>query len=184
MEAVVNKTESKLSPQINQAVELAEVAEKIRDDALVSAKSKLPPILQGQNLEELFQDTYFFCYFKHGLVESVCQTLCDYDEKIMESYCFDPNANPDCQSGEEILVDGTLNIILVVESKTAGLDALTASLNRSLTQALKELPIPMLKSYDSILNIIQVTQDDVENRKGYAALISSIYVKALKVWPN
>jgi hypothetical protein len=173
-----------VSPQIHQAVELAEVAEKIRDNALDFAKMKLPPVKRDQNLEELFQQRNFTCDFKHGLVEGVCETIGEYDGKVLESYCFDPDANPDCQSGDEIPLDGTINIILVVESKTAGLDALITSLDRGLTQALKELPIPSLVSYDSVLNIIQVTQNDVEKRKGYAALLSSLYVRALKVWPN
>ena len=184
MDTVAKNLESKVSPQIHQAVELTEVAEKIKDKALDFAKMKLPPLKRDQNLEELFQQRNFFCDFKHGLVEGVCQTIGEYDGKVIESYCFDPDANPDCQSGDEIPLDGTINIILVVESKTAGLDALITSLDRGLTQALKELPIPNLVSYDSVLNIIQVTQNDVENRKGYAALISSLYAPALKVWPN
>ena len=184
MDTVTKNMDSKVSPEIHQAVEMVDVAEKIRDYALNFAKMKLPPVKKDQNLEALILDRHFLCDFKHGLVEGVCQTICDYDGKVIESYCFDPDANPDCQSGEETPIDGTINIILVVESKTAGLDALIISLDRSLTKALKELPIPNLAFYDSVLNIIQVTQDDVEKRKGYAALISSTYVRALKVWPN
>lgn len=184
MATVTKSVDSKVSPKIHQAVEMVDVAEKIRDYALDFAKMKLPPVKQDQGLEALFMDRNFFCDFKHGLVEGVCQTICDYDGKVIESYCFDPDANPDCQSGEEIPLDGNINIILVVVSKTAGLDALIISLDRGLTKVLKELPISNLASYDSVLNIIQVTQEDVEKRKGYAALISSTYVRALKVWPN
>jgi hypothetical protein len=184
MDTVTRNMESRMSTPLHQAVELMDVAEKLRDEALNFAKIKLPPVKKDQRLEALFLDRSFLCDFKHGLIEGVCQTICEYDGKAIESYCFDPDANPDCQSGEEIPIDGTINIILVVESKTAGLDAFVTSLDRGLTQALKELPIPMLASYDSVLNIIQVTRNDVEKRKGYAALISSMHVPALKIWPN
>ena len=184
MDTVTKNIESNVTTQIHQAVELMDVANNIRDEALNKAKMKMPLVKQDQNLEDLFKDRNFLCSFKHGLIEGVCKILCEYDGNAIESYCFDPDANPDCQSGEEVPIDGNLNIILIVESKTAGLDALITSLDGSLTQALKELPFPTLKSYNSVLNIIQVTHGDVERRKGHAALISSPYVRALRVCPN
>jgi len=167
-----------------QAVELLEVARKIRDKALRFAQMKLPLIQQDQKLDDLFHQCHFYTDFKHGLIDSICRTIREFDENAIESYCFDQDANPDCQSGDDVSLDRTINIILVVESKTAGLQAFITSLDRALTQVLKEFPIPDIASYDSLLNIIPVTQQDIEKRRGYAALLSSVYVPALKVWPS
>ena len=79
-------------------------------------------------------------------------------------------------------IDGTINLILVVSSPTAGLEAFIASLDRSLTQSLKELPLPILATYDSVLNAILITKKDLELGKGHAALVTSIFTPPLKVW--
>jgi len=180
--ATIKTQEPKVKISSEQATELFEVAEKIRDDAITFARMKLPQFKQDTDLGVLLEKRDFLCGFKHGLVESTCHVLGDYDGKALESYYFDPCDNPDAQSGEEIPVDCTLNIILVVKSKTAGLEAFIASLDRALTQALKELPLPMVASYDSVLNVIPVTKKDVESGKGYAVLLSSVHAPALKIW--
>jgi hypothetical protein len=182
MSSVVETPQKKATVSLKKATDLSEVAKVTRDAALDFARSKLPPIKQDQELETLFQQRDFLCAFKHGLVESTCHVIGDYDTKALESYYFEPCTNPDAQSGEDIPIDGTLNIILVVMSKTAGLEAFINSLDRALTKTLKELPLPLLDSYDSVLNVIPVTAEDIEKGKGYATLLSSVHAPALKVW--
>jgi len=182
MNSVEKTSKKKETLSSKEATGLIEVAENIRDAALGFARSKLSPIKRDQELEALFQYHDFLCAFKHGLVESTCHVIGDYDVKALESYYFDPCANPDAEFSEVIPFDGTLNIILVVKSKTAGLEAFIASLDRALTQVLKELPLPMLKSYDSVLNVIPVTEEDIEKGKGYAVLLTSVHAPALKIW--
>jgi hypothetical protein len=182
MRSVVETPQKKATLSSKQATDLTEVAKMTRDAALDFALLKIPPVKRDLDLAFLLQQHDFFCAFKNGLVESTCRVIGDYDAKALESYYFDPCANPDAQSGEEIPIDGTLNIILVVKSKTAGLEAFINSLDRAMTEALKELPLPLLDSYDSVLNIIPVTKEDIEKGKGYATLLSSIHAPALKVW--
>ena len=165
-----------------QATQLNEVVETIIGDALEWARMKTPPIRQEQDLDILFQQHDFFCNFKYGLADGVGRVIGEYDVNVLEIYLFEPCANPDFQSGEEMPIDGTINLILVVSSSTAGLEAFIASLDRSLTQSLKELPLPILARYDSVLNAILITKKDLELGKGHAALVTSIFTPPLKVW--
>lgn len=182
MNSVTKTPKKKVTHSSKQTTDLLEVAQKTRDAALDFARFQLPPVKQDLELKVLFQRHDFLCAFKHGLVESTCRVIGEYDENALASYFFDPCANPDAQSGEDIPIDGTLNIILVVKSKTAGLEAFITALDRSLTKVLKELPLPLLDSYDSVLNVIPVTEEDIEKGKGYATLLTSIHAPALKIW--
>ncbi|MGB7114713.1 MAG: hypothetical protein WBD56_01090 [Anaerolineales bacterium] len=165
-----------------QATQLNEVVETIIEEALECARLKIPPIRQEQDLDILFQQHDFFCTFKYGLADEVGRVIGEYDVNMEEIYLFEPCANPDFQSGEDMPIDGTINLILVVSSPTAGLEAFIASLDRSLTQSLKELPLPILAKYDSVLNAILITKKDLELGKGHAALVTSIFTPPLKVW--
>jgi len=171
MSSVVETPQKKVLLSPTQAADLLEVAKTARDAALDFARVKLPAVKRDLDLEFLLQQHDFLCAFKNALVENTCRVIGDYDAKALESYYFEPCTNPDAHSGEEIPVDGTLNIILVVNS-----------LDRALTTALKELPFPLLDSYDSVLNVIPVTEEDIEKGKGYAVLLSSVHAPALKVW--
>jgi hypothetical protein len=182
MSSVVETPQKKVSLSSMQTADLLEVAKTARDAALDFARLKFPPVKRDLDLEYLFRQRDFLCAFKSGLVENTCRVIGDYDAKALASYYFEPCTNPDTQSGEDIPIDGTLNIILVVKSKTAGLEAFINSLDRVLTKALKELPLPLLDSYDSVLNVIPVTEEDIEKGKGYAILLSSVHAPALKVW--
>jgi hypothetical protein len=182
MSSVVETSPKETTFAAKHASEPLEVAKMIREAALDFAQSKLLPNKRDLDLELLFQRQDFFCAFKNGLVENTCRVIGDFDSKAIESYYFEPCANPDAQLGVVDHIDGTLNIILVVKSKTAGLEAFIASLDRALVKTLKELPIPMLDSYDSVLNVITVTDEDVEKGKGYAVLLSSVHAPAIKVW--
>jgi hypothetical protein len=172
----------KVSPSPMQSADLLEVAKTARDAALDFARLKLPTVKKDLDLEFLLRQRDFLCAFKNALVENTCRVIGDYDAKALASYYFEPCTNPDAHLGEEVPIDGTLNIILVVKSKTAGLEAFINSLDRALTTALKELPLPLLDSYDSVLNVIPVTEEDIEKGKGYAVLLSSVHAPALKVW--
>jgi hypothetical protein len=182
MSSVVETSQKKVSFSPLQAADLLEVAKMARDAALDFARVKLPAVKRDLDLEFLLQQHDFLCAFKNALVENTCRVIGDYDAKALASYYFEPCTNPDAHSGEDIPVDGTLNIVLVVKSKTAGLEAFINSLDRALTTALKELPFPLLDSYDSVLNVIPVTEEDVEKGKGYAVLLSSLHAPAIKVW--
>jgi hypothetical protein len=183
MDTVVQQPRSSVGVSTHSITQLHEIAETIYDDAIEHAHAMFPPIKRKEELEHLFNDREFICRFKCGLSSSVSRVLAEYDDRTSAIYIFEPCANPDIESGEFLPLDGTLNLLLVVKSPTAGMEAFIASLDRALTQQLRDLPTPMFATTPSILNVIPVTEYDIEHCRGFAALLSSVYAPPLKVWP-
>ncbi len=181
MDTLVRFPETKVDISSTKVTQLQEVAETIREDALVLARSKLPRFQRDQDLEILFQHRDFLERFKCGLAKGIGDTLAAHDEQVSALYLFNPSANPDAESGEEIQLDATLHLLLLVNTPTAAMAAFIASLDRALTQCVKELPLPLSPKCDSILDVIPITTEDVKKRRGYAALLSSIFAPPLKI---
>ena len=160
----------------------AELANQVRDAGLLSARQKLPLKDHEASLEELFKRADFLCNFKYGVAQEVSEMIAAHDARIKQVYMFEPCMNPDCESGEILPVDGSVHLLAVVSNSTAGLEAFIASLDRALIESFGELPLDLFESYTSVLNVIPVSEKDVESCQGYAAMISSIYAPPLKIW--
>ena len=163
-----NPLEEKMNGLINTAIEVAQ--------------AKLSLSLRKTDLGELFQRHDFMNYFKYNLSENISDILSENDKKILEVHLFEPSANPDAESGEYLPMDASLHLLVLVKSASAGLTALISSLDRALVKSIKDLPSPLFKNLESALDIIPVTKEEVENRTGYAALLTSIYAPPLRIW--
>jgi hypothetical protein len=175
------KTKMKITP--SQVTHLSEVVETIVEDALAYARAQIPSAFRDQDLSILLQDRDFFCRFKCGLSLRISQILAEFDKRVLEIYSFDPYTNPDVESGEYLPLDGNLNLLMIVSSPSAGLEAFFTSLDRALTSQLKLLPLPMLAQYQSVLNAVPVTEKDIKLRRGLGALASSVFSSPMKTWP-
>lgn len=168
-----------VTPRVTQS---HEIADTIQEDALKQAHAKLAPFQRSLDLEALFQRHDFFDGFKYSVAKSVSNVIADHDSNAKAFYLFDPSTNPDVETGEYLPMEATIHLLLLVERPSAGLEAFIASLDRALTQSLKALPSPMLATTSSILNIILITEEDIKHRRGYAALILSLFAPPLKIW--
>lgn len=162
--------------------DLEELAIQIRDAGLLNARQKLYPKDQQADLEELFQRTDFLCNFKYGVAQEVSKTIAEHDTRIKQVFLFEPCMNPDCESGENLPIDGSVHLLAVVSKSSAGLEAFIASLDRALVESFDELPLDHFESYTSVLNVIPVREKDIERCQGYAAMISSTFAPPLKIW--
>jgi hypothetical protein len=166
-----------------QITQLNDVAETILEDAVTYARAQLPSAFRDQALGILLTDRDFFCRFKCGLSNTISQTISEFDSRVLEVYTFDPYCNADIESGEYLPLDGNLNLLVVVSAPSAGLQAFITSLDRALTEQLRDLPLPMLAQYQSVLNAVLVTERDIKLRRGFGALASSVFSSPMKTWP-
>ena len=173
--AVLKNDEESINPIEEKMVDLINIA-------LKAAQAKLSLALRKNDLGELFQRHDFMNWFKYNLSENISEILSENDKKILEIHLFEPSANPDAESGEYLPMDASLHLLVLVEATSAGLTALIASLDRALVKFIKDLPSPLFTNLTSMLDVIPVTKEDVENRTGYAALLTSIYAPPLKIW--
>ncbi len=161
---------------------LQEVAETIQIDALQHAHAKFTQPMRAADLAELLQRNDFIDHFKFGLAERIANTLAAHDELVQAIYYFDPNLSSDAETEVYAPLDASVNLLVQVASKSAALESFIAALDDALTQEARKLPSPLFSSLVSILNAILITQDDVDQRRGYAILLSSMYLKPRQVW--
>ena len=166
-----------------QVSSLLETAETILDNALNLARKKLLPRDQDADLTKLFERRDFLDYFKYILAQEVAQVIATYDQRVQAVYLFEESANPDAETEEYLqFVDLTIHLLALVTSASAALEAFVASLDRSLTEVLSELPSNAFARRTSFLDVLPVTESNIEEGRGYAVLLSSIYARPLKIW--
>ena len=161
---------------------LQEVAETIQMDALQHAHTMFTQPMKAADLAEVLQRNDFIDHFKYGLAERIANTLAAHDEHVQAIYYFDPNLNSDSEIETYAPLDASVNLLVQVETKSAALESFIAALDQALTLEARKLPSPLYAQLVSILNAILVTEEDVDQRRGYAILLSSMYLKPRQVW--
>ena len=161
---------------------LQEMAETIQMDSLQYAHTKFTQPMRAAGFEEVLQRHDFISYFKLGMAQRIANTLAAHDDQVREIHYFDPNLSSDSEIEAYAPLDPSVNLLVVVESKSAALDSFIAALDMALTQEARKLPSPLFASLTSILNAMIITEGDVDQKRGYAALLSSMYLKPLQVW--
>jgi hypothetical protein len=161
---------------------LQEIAQKICDEALCRTYARMAPVQQALGVEYLLQHQDFFQSFKYHLAKEVAETLGANDNHVQAVYLFEPATNPDAETGQDQPLDATIHLLVVVSKSSAALDAFIEALEQGLSRYLNELPSPLLAGRRSILNVLLITEESVEQRQGYASLISSILAPPFKLW--
>jgi hypothetical protein len=174
--------ETKTEAPIAQVTRLQEEAETIRDNALSAARSRLSARQQDDALADLLQIPTFLNSFKYGLAEGVSNVIVANDGNVQAVYHFEESTNPDSETEEALMPDVGVHLLLLVDSNSAALDAFIKSLDGTLTRLIRELPSPSLAKRTSILNVIPISQEDVDNKQGYGALLSSMFARPVKLW--
>jgi len=163
---------------------LQETAETIQGDTLQHARARFYRFNEEAPLGELMQQPQFFEYFKFELANCLGETIAAHDEQVQEVYYFDPNLNPDAQTESDLPLDPTVNLLVLVKSKTAALQSFIKALDSALTQQVRSLPSPLLADLNATLNAILISEEDVVNGCGYAVLLKSLYNRPRRLWPS
>jgi len=119
-------------------------------------------------------------YCRYGLAKKVAESIGRLDENVKAVYTLDYDATPEdrCFSGEA--ETSPIHLIVWAARKTDALDALVKALDRALVKAYADLiDAPELTH---LLDVQVIDDTDVEERRGYGALLSSIYNRPIQVW--
>ena len=161
---------------------LQEVVETIREDALILAQDRLTDAMRGLDLKHLFRRPDFVDNFKYELASGVATALSDNDPRVEAIYTYEPSANPDSELGNDMPVDATVHLLVKVQVSSAALVAFIAALDRALTASLRDLPSPKFAERESVLDVNLITGKDIEEGRGYAVILSSVFAPPLKIW--
>ena len=134
-------------------------------------------------LSKLLERRDFIEYFKYALAQEAAQVLATNDQRIQSVFLFEESSNPDAETEDYPLsMDLSVHLLALVTSASAALEAFVFSLDRALTEVLCTLPSSDFSRRSSFLNVLPITESEVEEGQGYAILLSSIYARPLKIW--
>ncbi len=182
MTTAVLTAESETQVPATAVSDVSVTADEIRESALAFVQEKLTAFQRGLDLIGLIRRSEYLEIFKHGLAIGVAKALARYDQRVLAVYTYELQSNTDVETGEAVPLNPTLNMLLLVSTPSAALDAFIGSLDRALLASLKELDLPVLKPRNFILEVNVVTRQDIQYQIGYAKLLSSVFVPPLKVW--
>lgn len=165
-----------------QVRHLGEIAETLWGDALAAARNKLGIAGVNQSLTALFKRGDFVDYFKYELATRTARELAANDERVHAIYIYDPSSNPDCEAGIYPSIDMSVHLLVQVSIPSAALETFIDSLDSALTATMKELLPEIFERRNFILNATIISEQDVKLRRGYAALLSSLFAPPLKIW--
>lgn len=166
---------------VDQVTKIQDLVETIRDDAVTFALSKLTPFQRTKELEMLIWQHEFLSHFKCGLAKGIGDTLLSHDEQVRTVYLFEPSANPDAVEGIEMSADAAVHLLVRVKKRSAALNTLISAMDKALTASVKKLGWSRYSSYRSVIDIIPITDEDIEQRKGFAALLTSVISPPIRV---
>jgi len=164
-----------------EIADIQEVTTIFRDKAIEYAVSRSSVPGRKEDLQTLSQKQEFLSHLKCGLAKGVGDFLSQNDVQVKEVYLFEPEANPDVESGVLPTLDATVHLLVLIGTPSAALEALISALDRALTQSLKDSTIPVYAKYRSVLDVIPITAEDVKQRRGFASLLTSIFTPPLRV---
>lgn len=178
MTTLDKKTDKLESVQVSH---LAEVAETVRDDALLLACRRLL-IFYSPEAKSLLARPDFFDYFKYGLAAGVAKVLAANDQRVQSVYMLDTTSNADNEVAAELPPDPTVSLIALVTASSAALEGFIGALDRALLASLKELGSPHYAQREFILDVNVVTVEEAELGIGYGHMLKSLFAPPLKVW--
>lgn len=152
---------------LNQA--LGFCAQKMR---LGDAQTVIDRLQQGD------RNACSYCHY--SIAEQVSASLGALDKNVKAAYMFEHDATPEDICFSENECTPLVHLIVWVERKTEALNSLVAMLDRALAKRLAQLIGPRELQY--VLDVQVIDDTEVERRTGYAALLSSIHHRPLKVW--
>lgn len=124
-------------------------------------------------------DRETYDYFKYGLAAQVAEHVAGLDDQVRGVYMYNDEATPE----DEVFAEGQpsrlIHLIVVAQRKTEALNALIGALDRALVRGFAGLAnAPHLAH---LLDVQVVDEKDVQQRTGFAALLSSVHHQPLPI---
>jgi len=153
------------------------------EEALVFCAAKTGAETKEKALDAIRQGDCSVCgYARYGLAKGIAQYLGSIDDTIKAVYVYEPEyATADDQIAGSRLSSG-INLLAWVGRKTAALNSIVACLDTALLEERKRLLCPEAIAECFSLDVKVADDDEVRRRRGYGALVNSIFVRPTKVW--
>lgn len=155
-----------------------QVSEELCKKAVMDAKTQLHPLLQQVDLEKLGHRREFVQAFKYALEGSVAARIARWLPCVRVIYKFDA---PRVSSNEDW--DNTIHLLMLVPRLLPSIKELGSKLDSAMLKRLKDLSWSRFQDSKSIIEIQQVTPNEIRHAVCYGAMFVSLYTAPSQVWP-
>lgn len=161
------------------ATDLEPVAEEICEKALKDAKAQLHPLIQSAELDRLDKRGEFVQAFKSALENRIARRLAVWHPGIQAVFKFDETLTANRGAW-----DGSIHLLVKIPRLSNAVKAFGKKLDRSLTKYLTQLGWSRFRKRQSILEVQQVTPNELRHGVSYGAMFYSVYTAPVKVWSS
>jgi hypothetical protein len=172
------REEKKESP-ISLPNDLSRVVDKLCESALEDAKAQVHPLLRNADLHRLGQRVEFVKAFKLALERRVAQSLALWQPDVQAVFQFEESWMKSRSSW-----DGSIHLLVKVPRLSNALKVLGKALDKSLLKHLKQLDWSRFQKRQTVLEVQQVTVDELRHRISYGAMFCAVHNVPMKVWPH
>ena len=159
------------------AHEIHQAAEEICEKAIEDAREQLHPLLKNVVLHQLKKRRNFLQAFKRALEQRTAQTLAAWYPGVQEVFQFEESWMRDKETW-----DGSLHLLIKVPRLSDTLKDLGTKLDANLTPRLQQLGWSRFRGHRSLLEVQQVTVDELRHGISYGAMFHAAYSIPVKVW--
>jgi hypothetical protein len=156
-----------------------QVANDLCENALKEAKAQLHPLIQSVELDRLDKRSEFVQAVKSALEQRIARKLAVWQPGIQAVFKYDETL-----TGNREAWDGSIHLLVKIPQLSNAVKALGKKLDRSLVKYLKQLGWSRFRKRQSILEIQQVTPNELRHGISYGAMFCAVYSKPVKVWPK
>jgi hypothetical protein len=171
--------ENKAESNVPLPNDLSQVANKLCETALEDAKAQMHPLLRNTELHRLGQRIEFVKAFKLALERRVAQWLALRQPDVQAVFQFEESWMESRNSW-----DGSIRLLVKVPHLSNAIQVIGKALDRSLLKYLKQLGWPRFQKQQTVLEVQQVTIDELRHGVSYGAMFYAAHSVPVKVWPQ
>jgi hypothetical protein len=157
---------------IGEAYELCE-------KALNDAKSHLHPLLRSMDINRLDERKEFLQPFKSALERRIAKRITLWQPAVQAVFKFEETLMID-----DTKWDGTIHLLAKVPRLSDTLKTFGKKIDSYLLGYLKQMGWSRFKEQRSILELQQVTVNELRHGVGYGAMFLAVHNVPVKLWPS
>jgi hypothetical protein len=168
-----------VEPVISNLKDLEHSANELCEKALNDAREQLHPLTRNAELDHLDKRVEFVQAFKLALEKRIAQKLAACQPGVQAVFTFEESWMQRPRSW-----DSSIHLLVKVPRLSNTLKAVGKKLDRSLVKYLKQLSWSRFRTCQSVLEIQQVTPNELRRGISYGAMFCAVHSVPVKVWPQ
>jgi hypothetical protein len=166
-------------PVVSLPNDLSQAANKLFETALEDAKAQVHPLLRNADLNRLGQRVEFVKAFKLAMERRVAQSLALWQPDVQAVFQFEESWMESRNSW-----DGSIHLLVKVPRLSKAIKVIGSALDKSLLKYLKQLGWSPFQKRQTVLEVQQVTIDELRHGVSYGAMFNAVHSVPVKVWPQ